>query len=1589
MANTVRGRAAALAAVCVWACALGVSTAGAERPTGPPQLAAAPSLKGSAKHLHAYPGAWTGARPIHYSYSWSRCNALGAECQPASSGSRSYKPAQGDVGHSFVATVKAVNPEGEAEASSTPSAVIAAAPPKHKGKPAITGQAIDGRLLTVGTGNWKGTPPSSYSFEWQRCGSGGCVRIPGAEQQSYRVQTADIGHKLRAYVTATNSAGSGRAKSRPTAKVVPGSPLNLEGPTISGKVLVGQTLTANSGTWVGTPPIAFTYQWLACEPLGGACREIAGATEQTHTIGAGEAGDGFEVSVRATSSYGTASALSPEVSATEPPVEAPENLVKPLITGLAVTGQTLHVSEGVWSGTSPSYSYQWELCNASGGACSEIEGATANEFTIPDGDAGHTLRAVVTAKNSAGMATATSEPSGEIAGVGPVNTEQPTVSGTATAGQILTASSGKWSGTEPITYQYEWLRCNASGGECTQAAAPSILPLYTVAAADVGHTLRANVIATNVAGKGEAQSEPTANVSGVAPSNSIAPLVLGLDLTGQTLTATEGTWTGTEPISYAFRWQRCGKAGSECADISGADKSTYKLVDADAAHTVRVVVTAKNVAGSTEKESAASGEVLGVGPQNTELPTISGEAKEGQILTASSGKWSGTEPITYQYEWLRCNSEGKSCEQAAGASILPTYSVVAKDVGHRLVAKVIATNIAGTGEAESLPTASVAGIKPSNVLAPTVLGLDIDGQTLTATEGTWTGTEPISYAFRWQRCSKAGTECKDITGATKSTYTLTNEDAAHTVRVVVTAKNVAGSTEKESSASGEVLGVGPSNTEPPKVTGSAIAGQSLSASSGKWTGTEPIVYEYEWLRCNTSGAECVQAATPSLLSSYTVAAADVGHTLRAKVIATNIAGKGSAESAPTATAEGVKPANVLAPTVLGLDIDGQTLTATEGTWTGTEPISYAFRWQRCSKAGTECKDISGASKSTYTLTNEDAAHTVRVVVTAKNVAGSTEKESAASGEVLGVGPSNTELPKVTGSPIAGQSLSASSGKWSGTEPITFEYEWLRCNASGAECVQAAAPSLLSSYTVAAADVGHTLRAKVIATNIAGKGSAESAATTTVEGVKPSNTLAPTVLGLDIDGQTLTATEGTWTGTEPISYAFRWQRCSKAGTECKDISGASKSTYTLTNEDAAHTVRVVVTAKNVAGSTEKESAASGEVLGVGPSNTELPKVTGSPIAGQSLSASSGKWSGTEPITFEYEWLRCNASGAECVQAAAPSLLSSYTVAAADVGHTLRAKVIATNIAGKGSAESAPTALAEGVKPSNTLAPTVLGLDIAGQTLTATEGTWTGTEPISYAFRWQRCSKAGSECKDITGATKSTYTLTSEDAGHTVRVVVTAKNVAGSTEKESAASGEVTGVGPSNTELPKISGEAKEGQLLTASSGKWSGTEPITYEYEWLRCNAEGKSCEQAAGSSLLATYSVVAKDVGKTLIVKVTATNLAGKGTAESAKTATVLGVAPTNTVLPVTVPLVSTTSGSTVSVTEGTWTGTQPIGYEVEWKICTTATNCKLESHGEYATHKEFKVPASSGGKKLKVNVIAKNAAGEAAKEALELAILI
>jgi hypothetical protein len=193
----------------------------------------------------------------------------------------------------------------------------------------------------------------------------------------------------------------------------------------------------------------------------------------------------------------------------------------------------------------------------------------------------------------------------------------------------------------------------------------------------------------------------------------------------------------------------------------------------------------------------------------------------------------------------------------------------------------------------------------------------------------------------------------------------------------------------------------------------------------------------------------------------------------------------------------------------------------------------------------------------------------------------------------------------------------------------------------------------------------------------------------------------------------------------------------------------------------------------------------------PANTSLPTITGQPVPGQTLEASPGTWSGTTPISFAYQWQRCPAGGACANISGATS--QSYALGSADVGDTVRVMVTASNSGGSGKAASAPTATvaAPAQAPKNAVPPSIKGTLTIGQTLTAVNGTFTGTTPLTYGYQWLRCDQSGNTCASISGATASTYKLTTADAGHRFRVIVVAKNSAGSLNVTSSPSGLVGG------------------------------------------------------------------------------------------------------------------------------------------------------------------------------------------------------
>ncbi len=281
-----------------------------------------------------------------------------------------------------------------------------------------------------------------------------------------------------------------------------------------------------------------------------------------------------------------------------------------------------------------------------------------------------------------------------------------------------------------------------------------------------------------------------------APANAAAPGISGVPQQGQTLTASAGAWTGA-PAVFTYQWRRCAVAGA-CADIDAALGPSYTVAAADVDGTLRVQVTALNGGGGTTATSSPTAVVTPLPPQSTAAPTITGTARAGGALTATTGSWAGMTPISYSVEWQRCDQTGGSCGSTGVSGT--TYAPVAADVGARLRVVVTATNRGGSSSSSSVPTAAVSPSAPQNVSAPSVAGTARAGETLTASTGSW--RDAASYSYRWWRCVR--TACAFVDAATSSSFTLRDSDVGATFRAVVTAANVTGSASAHSAATAVV-----------------------------------------------------------------------------------------------------------------------------------------------------------------------------------------------------------------------------------------------------------------------------------------------------------------------------------------------------------------------------------------------------------------------------------------------------------------------------------------------------------------------------------------------------------------------------------------------------------------------------------------------------------------------------------------------------------------------------------------------------------------------------------------------------------------
>ena len=467
------------------------------------------------------------------------------------------------------------------------------------------------------------------------------------------------------------------------------------------------------------------------------------------------------------------------------------------------------------------------------------------------------------------------------------------------------------------------------------------------------------------------------NHAAAAPTNTSLPSITGEATVGTSLIVNTGSWSSTQ-ITFNIQWFSCStNLSSSCVAQSGRTIGTYLITASDLTRYIRASVTALDATGGSTVFTTLVGPVV-TPPQASVLPVITGVATPGSVLQATRGTWSGAAATGDQYQWLRCTSVDTSNCTVISTSTSNTYTVQNSDTGFRLAVNVIVRDITNriSGSAKSLTTQPVLG-SPTVSSTPTFTSNLYVGGTATLDRGTWSTAGNTTYLYQWQRCStQAITACLNISGATTASYLVAQLDLNQYLRVAVTAINEVGGSTIYSGFSAQVAATAPPvNTSIPIVSGSAFETSVINIiSKGQWSGIEESKLLTQWQICSTaiSCSDIASATSPT----YTASSADVGKTIRVKIIAPYSQKNVEAFSNQTLI---IKKAytNVFPPTLLSYADIGDKIDIFKGYWEGLSISNISYVWQRC-KSATSCTNIPGATKSTYTPSSSDRGYSIRV-----------------------------------------------------------------------------------------------------------------------------------------------------------------------------------------------------------------------------------------------------------------------------------------------------------------------------------------------------------------------------------------------------------------------------------------------------------------------------------------------------------------------------------------------------------------------------------------------------------------------------------
>ena len=465
-------------------------------------------------------------------------------------------------------------------------------------------------------------------------------------------------------------------------------------------------------------------------------------------------------------------------------------------------------------------------------------------------------------------------------------TGAPVISGTVQVGETLTADTSGIAdedGLDDAVFGYQWLADNTEVAGATGST-------YTLVEADEGKAIKVQVSFTDDAGNDETlTSEATDAVAAATQPNSAAtgaPTISGTVQVGETLTAdTSGIADadGVDNVTFSYQWL------ADNTEVAGATGSTYTLADADEGKAITVQVSFTDDGGNEETLTSTATATVEAPPNSpaTGAPIISGTAQVGETLTADTSGVAdadGLDNAAFTYQWLADDTE------VVGATN-STYTLTDADEGKTVTVRVSFTDDGGNDETltSAATEAVAAATQPNNPStgAPTISGTAQVGETLTASTlgiSDADGLTNATLSYQWLA------DDADISGATGSTYTLTDSDEGKTVTVRVSFTDDAGNDEVLTSAATDTVSAAPTSntlaTGAPTISGTARVGETLTADTSGIAdadGLDNAAFTYQWLGDDAD----IPGATES---TYTLSEAVEGKTVTVRVSFTDDGG---------------------------------------------------------------------------------------------------------------------------------------------------------------------------------------------------------------------------------------------------------------------------------------------------------------------------------------------------------------------------------------------------------------------------------------------------------------------------------------------------------------------------------------------------------------------------------------------------------------------------------------------------------------------------------------------------------------------------